>query len=204
MFLWKLWKFSCFLFVTALLTASSSWSSNQRAACQLRVHPNLSPHCQRLGPYTAGKWWMARRALWVLACKWAIPARWLSHAEKLKESKICFLSYTPGPIKPLSRIKQLFKNCLDYENFESKWLDLEPFGVSEIFKLHVCCILRGVKREGKVEEIVKNGDLLFVYECCGISNFWKLTFFYELSIAICFHAGVIHNISAFWVNKAVL
>ena len=63
------------------------------------------------------------------------------------------------------------KNCLNYENFESKWLDLAPVAVSVIFKLHVGCISRVFKIEGKVEEMVKYGDLWFICECYGISNF---------------------------------
>lgn len=67
-------------------------------------------------------------------------------------------SRLPGPIKHSSRIKLLFDNYLDYGYFEFKRLDLAPLSVSEIFKLHVCFVLRGAKTQEEVEEMVKYDD----------------------------------------------
>lgn len=77
--------------------------------------------------------------------------------------------------------------------------------MSEIFRLYIhSCTLRGIKAKGKVEEMVNYGDLLIIDEYTVVFPtsenphlFFIFCFvFYELSIAICFRAGVIHNIPA--------
>lgn len=47
-------------------------------------------------------------------------------------------------------------------DLESKWLDSAPVGISDVFQLHVACILRVIKTEGKLEEKEIYGHCLYV------------------------------------------